>query len=211
MSRPENGRGARPLRGLALVFGLLVFFVLYVAWRDSIPLTSIPSQLLAAPLWFYVVLVIASAAFVAAMRARQQASSVWTPSDVVPAPDTAEYGTSDDAASDASQGPPSTPDRAMPEFAPVARSYPWEGRGTEPAAQPIIETSPRDETSLSGETSPSGENNSIPELDTNSESVATADGETVQGGQARPDKLLSRLMNWLDATSPDSLSKRFSR
>ena len=67
MSRPENGRGARPLRGLALVFGLLVFFVLYVAWRDSIPLTSIPSQLLAAPLWFYVVLVIIAAVLLAGL------------------------------------------------------------------------------------------------------------------------------------------------
>ncbi|TLZ62546.1 MAG: hypothetical protein E6K13_05580 [Methanobacteriota archaeon] len=193
MSRPEHGRGARPIKGLAVVFGLLVFFVLYVAWRDSIPLTAIPVQLLNAPLWFYVVLVIAGAAFVAAMRAREEASSPLTPSDAGTAEEPVDAGTPDDTPETMPEGPISTSDRVLPEFAPVARSYPWEGQDNAPRAPPAGEPSP------------------IPELDSTPDSSGAPSADTAVGASARPETLLNRLMNWLDATSPDSMSKRFSR
>ena len=206
MSRRETRRGGGAIRGLSAVLVLLVVLVLYEAWANAIPFTDIPFLLLLAPLWFFVVFLILAAAVVGVSlrgrqtRARPVAGAPSTPRD------STSYGTPPEEEATPWESPPPRRDRVVIDFVPVMRAGQKEDPDAAATGVSFIDHAPEAEP-----TPRPGPTREPVEIPPEVPAIAVVENAPAEVPRGHPETLLSRLLNWIEETSPETASKRRSR
>jgi hypothetical protein len=195
VSRRDSRRGGGLIKGLSALLVVLVLLVLYLAWQNSIPLTDLPFLAFLAPLWFYAVLgILASAAIGASLRGRRPRARRVVPDPLIP-----EGSTAYEPPQETPEYPPYRRDRVTLDVLPAGRESPREEPSTAHSGASFLDYVPADD-----EPAPT------PEPEPTPEPAPTPAVEPVAPNlhrPARPETLISRLLHWLEETSPEATTK----
>ena len=239
MSRRESRRGGGAIKGLSAVLVALVALMVYIGWRDALTLTDIPGLFLAIPFWFYIIVSVVAIGFLGAVRALQVAHASAKASQASRAVTSDAPRSRFETVAQAP--PPLRPGVVRIEFTPVVRSPHPASDGPAPMGASFLDPQsyePPKENDIPGgpedpgpireygepprmlepeEIPPAAPRRAsepvfIPELDASPEPMSATMVESAPvNAPVHPETLLSRLMNWLDETSPEVVTQKPKR